>query len=306
MNLEKYLVLTDEIKEALANKTPIVALESTILSHGMPYPQNLEFAYKVEEIVRAEGAIPATTAIMDGQLKVGLTKDELEVMCKDSTVGKVSRRDVATYVATGKVGATTVATTMMLAAMAGIKIFATGGIGGVHRGAETTMDISADLPELGQTPVAVVGAGAKSLLDIGLTLEYLETLGVPVIGVDTDNFPAFYCRESGFKVDYNAKDPAIIAKILKTKWDLGLKGGALIANPIPEEYALDYNEIEVVILRALEMAKEEGIRGKETTPFLLKHIKDMTEGVSFAANLELAYNNARIASQISVELEKLS
>ncbi|WP_317855311.1 pseudouridine-5'-phosphate glycosidase [Chakrabartyella piscis] len=306
MNLEKYLVITDEIKEALANNTPIVALESTILSHGMPYPQNLEFAYKVEEIVRGEGAIPATTAIIGGQLKVGLTKDELELMCKAEDVGKVSRRDVATYVATGKAGATTVATTMMLAAMAGIKIFATGGIGGVHRGAETTMDISADLPELGQTPVAVVGAGAKSLLDIGLTLEYLETLGVPVIGVDTDDFPAFYCRESGFKVDFNAKDPAIIAKILKTKWDLGLGGGALIANPIPEEFALDYNEMEVVILRALEMAKEQGIRGKDTTPFLLKHIKDMTEGVSFASNLELAYNNARVASRISVELAKLS
>ncbi|KXL53249.1 pseudouridine-5'-phosphate glycosidase [Anaerotignum neopropionicum] len=306
MNLEKYLTITPEIQEAIKSNKPIVALESTILSHGMPYPENVVFAHKVEDIVRKEGAIPATTAIIGGKLKVGLTADELEIMCKGENIGKVSRRDVAVYLATEKAGATTVATTMMIAAMAGIRIFATGGIGGVHRGAAETMDISADLQELAHTPVAVVGAGAKSLLDIGLTLEYLETMGVPVIGVDTDDFPAFYCRKSGYKVDFNAKDEKLIARILKTKWDLDIEGGALIANPIPTEYELDFDEMEGVINRALELAKEQGIRGKETTPFLLKHIKDMTEGVSFASNLQLAYNNAKVASKIAVEYAKLS
>ncbi len=306
MNIKNYLSITPEIQKAIDEGKPVVALESTILSHGMPFPQNVEFAHKVEEIVRGEGAVPATTAIIGGKLKVGLTSDELDVMCKAEGVGKVSRRDVATYLATAKTGATTVATTMMIAAMAGIKIFATGGIGGVHRGATETMDISADLQELAHTPVAVIGAGCKSLLDIGLTLEYLETMGVPVIGMDTDDFPAFYCRKSGFYVDYNAKDEATVAKILKTKWDLGLEGGALIGNPIPAEFELDYNEMEKAITKALELAKEQGIRGKDTTPFLLSHIKDITEGVSFASNLELAYNNARVASKISVELSKLN
>ncbi len=305
MNLDKYLTITPEIQEAIGNKKPIVALESTILSHGMPYPENIAFAHRVEEIVREEGAIPATTAIIHGKLKVGLTAEELELMCKGEEVGKVSRRDVAVYLATGKVGATTVATTMMIAAMAGIRIFTTGGIGGVHRGAAETMDISADLQELAHTPVAVVGAGAKSLLDIGLTLEYLETMGVPVIGVDTEDFPAFYCRKSGFKVDFNAKDETLIAKILKTKWDLNLAGGALIANPIPAAYELDFDEMEAVINRALVLAKEGGIHGKETTPFLLKHIKEMTKGVSLASNLQLAYNNARVASKIAVALTVL-
>lgn len=305
MNLEKYVSITPEIQEALASGKPVVALESTILSHGMPYPQNVEFAYKVEEIIRAEGAIPATTAIIGGQLKVGLSAEELELMCRAENIGKVSRRDVAVYLAAGRNGATTVATTMMIAEMAGIRVFATGGIGGVHRGATETMDISADLPELGKTGVAVVAAGAKSLLDIGLTLEYLETLGVPVIGMNTEDFPAFYCRKSGFKVDYSAPSEKEIAKILKTKWDLGLEGGALIANPIPEEYELDFDEMEAVIQKALKMAEEQGIRGKDCTPFLLKHIKDMTEGVSFASNLQLAYNNARVASKIAVELVNL-
>ena len=303
--MKEYLSITPEIAEAIKAGKPVVALESTILSHGMPYPQNVEFAHKVEEIVRAEGAIPATTAIMGGKLKVGLNSDELEIMCKAENVGKVSRRDVAVYVATGKTGATTVATTMMIASMAGIKVFATGGIGGVHRGAETTMDISADLQELANTDVAVVCAGAKSLLDLGLTLEYLETFGVPVLGFKTDDFPAFYCRTSGFKLDYNAQSEEEIARIIKTKWDLGLKGGLVIGNPIPEEYALDYDEMEKVIVKALELAKEEGIRGKATTPFLLSHIKDMTEGVSFASNLQLAYNNARVASRIAVEYSKM-
>lgn len=303
--MQDYLSITPEIEEAIKAGKPVVALESTILSHGMPFPQNMEFAHKVEEIVRAEGAIPATTAIIGGKLKVGLTSEELDLMCKGEGVGKVSRRDVAIYLATGKTGATTVATTMMIAAMAGIKVFATGGIGGVHRGATETMDISADLQELANTPVAVVCAGAKSLLDLGLTLEYLETFGVPVLGLRTDDFPAFYCRSSGFKLDYNASSEAEVAKIAKTKWDLGLKGGLVIGNPIPEEYALDYDEMEKVIVKALELAKEQGIHGKDTTPFLLSHIKDMTDGVSFASNLQLAYNNAKAASKIAVELAKL-
>ena len=303
--MQDYLSITPEIEEAIKAGKPVVALESTILSHGMPFPQNMEFAHKVEEIVRAEGAIPATTAIIGGKLKVGLTSEELDLMCKGEGVGKVSRRDVAVYLATGKTGATTVATTMMIASMAGIKVFATGGIGGVHRGATETMDISADLQELANTPVAVVCAGAKSLLDLGLTLEYLETFGVPVLGLRTDDFPAFYCRSSGFKLDYNASSEAEVAKIAKTKWDLGLKGGLVIGNPIPEEYALDYDEMEKVIVKALELAKEQGIHGKDTTPFLLSHIKDMTDGVSFASNLQLAYNNAKAASKIAVELAKL-
>lgn len=305
MMQKDYLSITPEIEQAIKEGKPVVALESTILSHGMPFPQNVEFAHKVEEIVRGEGAIPATTAIIGGKLKVGLTSEELDIMCKAENVGKVSRRDVAVYLATGKTGATTVATTMMIAEMAGIKVFATGGIGGVHRGAQETMDISADLQELANTNVAVVCAGAKSLLDLGLTLEYLETFGVPVLGLRTGDFPAFYCRTSGYKLDYNAASEEEIAKIVKTKWDLGLKGGFVIGNPIPEEYALDYNEMEAVIVKALELAKEQGIRGKDTTPFLLSHIKDMTEGVSFASNLQLAYNNARAASKIAVELSNL-
>ena len=305
MNIEKYLSVTPEIAEAVAAGKPVVALESTILSHGMPYPQNVEFAHKVEEIVRAEGAVPATTAIIGGKLKVGLTADELEIMCKADGVGKVSRRDVAVYLATNQTGATTVATTMMIAAMAGIRFFATGGIGGVHRGAEKTMDISADLQELANTPVCVICAGAKSLLDLGLTLEYLETQGVPVLGLRTDELPAFYCRTSGFKLDYNCPDEETVAKIMKTKWDLGLKGGSVVGNPIPEEYALDHDEMEAVINRAIEQANEQHIHGKALTPFLLAHIKDMTNGVSFASNLQLAYNNARAASKIAVAYSKL-
>lgn len=305
MNLNDYLSIAPEIQEAINEGKPIVALESTILSHGMPYPENVEFASKVEQVVRGEGAIPATTAIIGGKLKVGLSKDELEIMCKAENVGKVSRRDVAVYLATGKTGATTVATTMLIASLAGIKIFATGGIGGVHRGAQESMDISADLQELAHTPVCVVGAGCKSLLDIGLTLEYLETFGVPVLGYQTDDFPAFYCRKSGYGVDYNLKDAMEAAKIMKTKWDLGLEGGMLIGNPIPKEYELDFDEMEKVINEALEMAKKDHIRGKATTPYLLSHIKDLTDGVSFASNLQLAYNNAKVASQIAVEFAKL-
>ncbi len=303
--MNKYLSIAPQVQEALDKGLPVVALESTILSHGMPYPENVEFSHKVEEVIRGEGAVPATTAIIGGKLKVGLTAQELELMCKADGVGKVSRRDVATYLATGKTGATTVATTMMLAEMAGIRVFATGGIGGVHRGAEVTMDVSADLQELANTAVAVVCAGAKSLLDIPKTLEYLETMGVPVLGMGTEDFPAFYCRKSGCKVDCKVDTPREMAAILKTKWDLGLKGGVVIGNPIPQEYELDFDDMEKVICRALEAAKKDNIHGKDTTPYLLAHIKDYTKGVSFASNLQLAYNNAKVAAQIAIEYAKL-
>lgn len=303
--MNNYLRISNEVREAIETGKPVVALESTILSHGMPYPENLEFAGKVEEIIRAEGAIPATTAIIGGKLCIGLEPSELELMCHGENIGKVSRRDVATYVATGMVGATTVATTMMIAEMAGVKFFATGGIGGVHRGAETTMDISADLQELANTKVAVICAGAKMILDIGLTLEYLETVGVPVLGYGTDDFPSFYCKKSGFGVDYNCKDAATVAKIMKTKWDLGLKGGSIIGNPIPDEYELDFDEMNAVINKALEAAEKEGIRGKASTPFLLAFIKDYTKGVALASNIQLAYNNAKVAAKIAVEYSKL-
>ena len=305
MNLKNYLDIAPEVKSAVEAGKPVVALESTILSHGMPYPENLTFAAEVERIIRAEGAIPATMAIIDGRMKVGLTADELELMCKGEGVAKVSRRDLPILLATGGTGATTVATTMILASLAGIKIFATGGIGGVHRGAEVTMDISADLQELAHTPVAVVCAGAKMILDIGLTLEYLETMGVPVLGYNTDQFPAFYCRKSGFGVDYTAKSPAEIAKIARTKWDLGLAGGMLIGNPVPEEYALDFDEMSAVIDKALAAAEKDHVHGKNITPYLLAHIVEYTGGKSLATNIQLAYNNARLAAKVAVELAKL-
>lgn len=306
MQMKQYLDVLPEVQRALDANQPVVALESTILSHGMPYPENVTFAGEVEKVVRAEGAVPATAALIGGRIKVGLTPTELELMCKAEDVGKVSRRDMATYLALGKNGATTVATTMICAAMAGVKVFATGGIGGVHRHGEVTMDVSADLQELKQTPVAVVCAGAKQILDIGRTLEYLETMGVPVLGNKTADFPAFYCRKSGFGVDYAAKDEAEIAAIIKTKWDLGLQGGVLIGNPIPEEYALDYDYMESVIEQALAEADDRGIRGKDITPFLLAKIKEITAGVSFASNVQLAYNNARVAARISKALCQLA
>ena len=304
MNLKKYLDITPEIAQAVSENRPVVALESTILSHGMPYPQNLEFAHKVEEIIRAEGAVPATTAILGGKLKVGLTADELERMCKPGDIGKVSRRDVPVYLATGRNGATTVATTMLIAERAGVRVFATGGIGGVHRHGEVTMDISADLQELAHTSVAVVCAGAKQILDIGRTLEYLETMGVPVIGVGTEEFPAFYCRRSGHRLDYAAKDAAEIAAILKAKWALGLEGGVLIANPISEEDGLDFGYMEGVIDTALAAADAAGVHGKDITPFLLAKVKELTGGESFKSNVSLALNNARVAAQIAVEYAK--
>ena len=305
MNLKNYLDIAPEVKSAVEAGKPVVALESTILSHGMPYPENLTFAAEVERIIRAEGAIPATMAIIDGRMKVGLSAGELELMCKGENVAKVSRRDLPILLATGGTGATTVASTMILASLAGIPVFATGGIGGVHRGAATTMDISADLQELAHTPVAVVCAGAKMILDIGLTLEYLETMGVPVLGYNTDQFPAFYCRKSGFGVDYTAKSAAEIAKIARTKWDLGLAGGMLIGNPVPEEYALDFDEMSAVIDKALAAAEKDHVHGKSITPYLLAHIVEYTGGKSLATNIQLAYNNARLAAKVAVELAKL-
>ena len=305
MNLKNYLDIAPEVKSAVEAGKPVVALESTILSHGMPYPENLTFAAEVERIIRAEGAIPATMAIIDGRMKVGLSAGELELMCKGENVAKVSRRDLPILLATGGTGATTVASTMILSSLAGIPVFATGGIGGVHRGATTTMDISADLQELAHTPVAVVCAGAKMILDIGLTLEYLETMGVPVLGYNTDQFPAFYCRKSGFGVDYTAKSAAEIAKIARTKWDLGLAGGMLIGNPVPEEYALDFDEMSAVIDKALAAAEKDHVHGKNITPYLLAHIVEYTGGKSLATNIQLAYNNARLAAKVAVELAKL-
>ena len=304
--MNRYLDIAPEVQQAVAEGRPVVALESTIISHGMPYPQNVETALKVEQIIRECGAVPATIAIIGGRLKAGLSKEEIDYLGRTGAgIPKASRRDLPVLVAQGKDGACTVTTTMMIADMAGIRVFATGGIGGVHRGAEKTMDISADLQELANTPVCVVCAGAKSILDLGLTLEYLETQGVPVLGLRTDELPAFYCRTSGFKLDYNCKDEETVAKIMKAKWDIGLKGGAVVGNPIPEQYAMDPNYMNGIIDKAVAQANAEHIHGKAITPYLLAHIKDMTEGKSFAANLELAYNNAHAASKIAVAYSKL-
>lgn len=303
--MNHYIVKSDEVKEALELGKPVVALESTIISHGMPYPMNVETAIRVEEIIRENGAVPATIGIIGGVLKAGLTEEEIDYMGKASGIAKVSRRDIPYIVSQKLDGATTVASTMIIADMAGIRIFATGGVGGVHRGAETTMDISADLEELSSTNVAVVCAGAKSILDIGLTLEYLETKGVPVYGYGTDELPAFYTRKSGFKVDYRIDKPEDIARALKTKWDLNLKGGAIIANPIPEEYSMDADFITKVIEDAVVEAGEKGIKGKETTPFLLAKVKDVTGGDSLESNIQLVFNNARLAAQIACAYKKL-
>ncbi len=298
MNLNPYLDIAPEVKAALEAGKPVVALESTIISHGMPYPQNVETALAVEQIIRENGAVPATIAIIGGRLKAGLTTEEIEYFGKKGLeITKASRRDLAVLCARGEDGATTVTTTMMIAHMAGIKIFATGGIGGVHRGAETTMDISADLEELAQTPVMVVCAGAKSILDLGLTLEYLETHGVPVVGYGTKELPAFYTRKSGFSVDYRMDTPEEIAKAFKTQNELGLRGGMLVTNPIPEEYSMDADVINNAIAQAVEEAKEQGIHGKETTPFLLAKIKELTGGNSLDSNIQLVFNNARLAAK---------
>ena len=304
-NLEKYLVVAPEVKAALEAGKPVVALESTIISHGMPYPKNVETALEVETIVRECGAVPATIAIIGGKLTVGITPEEIDHLGKKGlAVTKVSRRDIPVVCAKGEDGATTVAATMILADMAGVKIFATGGIGGVHRGAETTMDISADLEELAHTSVMVVCAGAKAILDLGLTLEYLETKGVPVIGYQTEELPAFYTRKSGFKVDYRMDTPAEIAEAFRAKMELGLDGSMLVTNPIPEEYSMDHDAIYKVIDEAIAKAKELGIHGKETTPYLLDEIQKITGGDSLEANIRLVYNNARLASAIAVELSR--
>ncbi len=304
--MNPYLDIKPEVKEALAAGKPVVALESTIISHGMPYPQNVKTALEVERIIRENGAVPATVAIIGGRLKAGLTEDEIEYFGKKGTaIAKASRRDLTMLCARGADGATTVTTTMMIAHMAGIRIFATGGIGGVHRGAETTMDISADLEELASTPVMVICAGAKSILDLGLTLEYLETKGVPVLGYGTDELPAFYTRSSGFGVDYRVDSPAELAKALATQQALGLRGGMLVTNPIPEEYSMDPKLINGAIDEAIAECKARGIHGKATTPFLLAKVKELTGGDSLDANIQLVYNNARLAAQTAVELAKL-
>ena len=301
MNINKYLDVNPEVAEAIANGKPVVALESTIISHGMPYPQNVETALNVERIIRENGAVPATIAIIGGRLKAGLTAEEIEYFGKKGqAIHKASRRDLAVLCARGEDGATTVTTTMIIAHMAGIKIFATGGIGGVHRGAETTMDISADLEELGQTPVMVVCAGAKSILDLGLTLEYLETKGVPVIGFGTKELPAFYTRQSGFGVDYRIDTAQELARAFKVQNELGFKGGMLVANPIPEEYAMPLETINAAIDQAIAECNEKGIKGKETTPFLLARVAELTGGDSLASNIRLVYNNAKVAAQTAV------
>ena len=298
MSLNKYLDIAPEVQKALDEGRPVVALESTIISHGMPYPQNVETALNVEKIIREHGATPATIAVIGGRLKAGLSPEEIDYLGKTGTaVAKASRRDLPVLVAEGKDGATTVTTTMIIAHMAGISVFATGGIGGVHRGAQQTFDISADLEELAHTPVMVVCAGAKSILDLGLTLEYLETHGVPVIGYGTEELPAFYTRKSGFKVDYRVDSPEELAELFRTSAELGVESGILVTNPIPEEYSMDPDVINKAIDEAVAEANAQGIHGKETTPFLLAKIKELTGGSSLDSNIQLVYNNARLAAQ---------
>jgi len=300
---KRFYDFRDEVKEALERSRPVVALESTLISHGFPYPENLKVAWEMEEIIRGYGVVPATIAVIEGKIKVGLTRSELEFMATSRDILKASRRDLAVIVAKGLNGATTVAATMMVAERAGIKIFATGGIGGVHRGAEKTFDISADLQELARTPVAVVCSGAKAILDLPLTKEYLETMGVPVIGFGSEEMPAFYCRESGLKVDYVVNDEKEAAGIIKTIQDLGLGGGIIIANPIPEEYDISMEYMNKKIEEAVRAAEKEGIKGKKLTPYLLNKIKELTGGKSLKANVALVKNNARVAAKIAYELK---
>jgi pseudouridine-5'-phosphate glycosidase len=298
-DLQSHTDIAPEVAAALAAGKPVVALESTIIAHGMPYPENVETAKALEAIIREEGAVPATLAIIHGRIKIGLTDEELYILATDGNIAKASRRDLAFYVSQGKHAATTVAATMILAHIGGIKIFATGGIGGVHRGASETFDVSADLTELARTPVAVVSAGAKAILDLGLTLEYLETQGVPVVGVETDEFPAFFSRESGFKVPMRLDEAAEIAAMLDTHWGMGLNSGVLIANPIPEADSLSKDVIMPAIEQALAEAESQGIKGKGTTPFLLARVKALTEGVSLVSNIALVKNNARLAARVA-------
>lgn len=301
--MNKYLDISPEVRKALDEGRPVVALESTIISHGMPYPRNVETALMVEQTIRDNGAVPATIAVIGGRLKAGLSPEEIEYLGKTGRgIAKASRRDLPALVARGADGATTVTTTMIIAHMAGISIFATGGIGGVHRGAETTMDISADLEELAQTPVMVVCAGAKSILDLGLTLEYLETKGVPVIGYGTDELPAFYTRKSGFGVDYRVDSPEQLAAMFRAQRELEFRGGMLVTNPIPKEYSMDKAVIDRAIEQALAECREQGVHGKETTPFLLARVVELTGGDSLESNIKLILNNARIAALTACEL----
>lgn len=304
--MNPYLTISAEVQAALKNGQPVVALESTIISHGMPYPRNVETALSVEQVVRDQGAIPATIAIMDGQCRVGLSADELEFFGKASNVWKVSLRDMPYVISQQLVGATTVAATMRIAAMAGIRIFVTGGIGGVHRGAANSMDISADLTEMGQTNVAVVSAGVKSILDIGLTLEYLETKGIPVVTYGQDEFPSFYSRKSGYKSPLRLDTVTDIASMLQTKWQLGLDGTVLIASPVPVDQEIEAGEMEEHIKAALEVAHAQHISGKEVTPFLLQYIANHTKGESLEANIALIKHNALVGSQIAVAFSQLS
>lgn len=304
--MNNYLKISNEVKFALENNRPVVALESTIISHGMPYPQNVRTAETVEQIIRDAGCVPATIAILDGKLVVGCSSAEIDRLGKKGlAVVKTSRRDLPFVIANKLDGATTVAATMYVAHLAGIKVFATGGIGGVHRHAETTMDISADLEELQQTGVMVVCAGAKSILDIGLTLEVLETKGVPVVGYCTDDMPAFYSKTSGYPVPYRCNSAEEIAKAFHAQQRLDLKGGMLVTNPIPDNYSMDGEYIESNIARAVDEAEKLGINGKQLTPFLLDKIQKLTGGKSLDANIQLVYNNARLASAIAKELCKL-
>jgi pseudouridine-5'-phosphate glycosidase len=306
MQASPFLDVSPEVRQALDAGQSIVALESTIIAHGMPYPQNVATALQVEGEVRAHGAVPATVAVVNGRLKAGLSADEIEALGRAGPrMAKVSRRDMGLVVAAGQSGATTVAATMIIAALAGIRVFATGGIGGVHRGAAESFDISADLQELARTPVAVVCAGVKSILDIPLTLEYLETQGVPVVGYGTDQLPAFFARDSGFGVDARLDTPAQIARALQAQWAMGLRGGMVIANPVPEAHALPRERIDAAIDTALVDAAARGITGKAITPFLLERVNQLTGGDSLAANIQLVLNNARLAAAIAVELATL-
>ena len=305
MNLNSYLDLHPEVAAALHAGRPVVALESTIISHGMPYPQNVEMARGVEALVRENGATPATIAVLGGRLKVGLNADELELLATDRAVQKISTRDLPVTVALGGHGATTVASTMRIAALAGIRVFATGGTGGVHRGAGETMDISADLLELARTDVCVVSAGVKSILDIGLTLEVLETQGVPAITLGADEFPAFYSRRSGFRAPLTVATPAEAARVLKAKWDLGLTGGVLLANPVPEEAEIPAGEMETFITRALADMDAQGLTGKDTTPYLLGRIVELTGGRSLETNIALVRHNAAAAARVAAEYARL-
>ena len=304
MKLNSYLDVHPEVENALNSKQPIVALESTIISHGMPYPENIETALMVEDTVRANNAIPATIAIIKGRLKVGLTNEEIEYLATNDEVRKISRRDLAIAVSQKLSGSTTVASTMIISNLAKIAIFATGGIGGVHRGAEKTFDISADLEELSKTNICVVCAGAKAILDIGLTLEYLETKGVPVIGYKTSELPAFYSSKSGFKVDYRVDSASDIAEILKTKWGLSIEGGLLVTNPIPKTFELEFAMMNEAINEAIIEADKEKIKGKEITPYLLSKVNEITQGKSLNANIKLIQNNAALAAKIAIHYMK--